>query len=63
QGKAHGTWYEDDGTTPDYEQGAFSRTTIEADGAHVHVARTGSWQPPAHRTLFSYPAFSKRSRS
>ena len=33
KGRASGTWYEDDGTSPAYEQGAFRRTSVAVSGA------------------------------
>lgn len=64
RGAAAGTLYEDDGLSPDYESGAFRRTSVhyakEDDVARLTLeAPVGSFQPPARIlefTLHSAPA-------
>ncbi|HEY3756174.1 MAG TPA: glycoside hydrolase family 31 protein [Opitutaceae bacterium] len=47
EGKASFRLYEDDGLTPDYEKGAFRRTSMEYDGHTVRTSAEGPYSPPA----------------
>jgi alpha-glucosidase len=48
-GAARGSLYEDDGLTPDYQSGAFRRTSLTLAGKTLSLAAEGSFQPAARR--------------
>ena len=48
-GAAQGSLYEDDGTSPAYQQGAFRRTTLTLAAGRLTITPAGNFQPPARR--------------